>query len=127
MALTTVTLADGTAAVVHTEGRGWSRVGSDAPGVRARLIQDVLHAVDVEGMLLGCDALRQARTAAADVVVEERGGGVPYAQMRVLCTATECRELAEHCENVDEPFIGAAAAREWALAQASDATPEAAR
>ncbi|MFI9311239.1 hypothetical protein [Streptomyces triculaminicus] len=118
MPLTTVTLPDGTAATVHTEGSTWTLVSRCGPGGRNELIKSVLHCVDVEGMLLGCAALRRASKMAANIVVEE---DTPHdmlsAHMRVLCTKPECRALAEHDEKVGEPFWDAPAARTWALTQ----------
>ena len=116
MALTTVTLPDGTAAVVHTEGIATTNVARH--GGRAGLIKDVLHHVDTEAAVMGCTALRRASTVAANVTVEDKPYGL-YAEVRVLCTAAECREMAEHCEKVGEPFVDAPAARAWALTKAS--------
>lgn len=118
MQMTTVTLPGGTAAVVHSEGTAWSPVTVRRNGGRAGLVKDLLELVDAEAASLGCAALRQASTAAGNVVVDD-GHGVLYAQVRVLCTHAECRALAEHCEKVGKPDPDAAAARAWALAQAS--------
>jgi hypothetical protein len=120
--LTTAALPDGTAVVVHTEGRAWTNVSALGHDVRTELVKSVLHCVDVEAMLLGCAALRQASTVAENVAVEDMPHDMLYAQMRVLCTNPECRNLAEHCEKVGEPFLDAPEARAWALTQASPET-----
>ncbi|MEV6357928.1 hypothetical protein [Streptomyces hydrogenans] len=121
MTLTTVTLPGGTAAVVHTLGVAWTGAITRGPSLRDDLIKDVLHDVYVEGMRMGCDALRRARTAAADITVEDMPHDMIYAQMQVLCTNPECRTLAEHGEQVGEPFLDAPAARAWALTQPAPA------
>ncbi|MER6913991.1 hypothetical protein ABT354_20150 [Streptomyces sp. NPDC000594] len=116
MQLTTVTLPDGTAAVVHTDSTLWSD-GDGRRGGRAALVQETLGLVSTEAAALGCAALRRAGTEAGSVSVETLDHGLLSATVRVLCTSAECRSLAEHCERAGEPDPSAPAARTWALAQ----------
>ncbi|MDW4912582.1 hypothetical protein [Streptomyces californicus] len=118
MALTAVTLADGTPAAVHTVCTGGypGRAGSSL--TRDRLTAETLHLVEVEGMLKGCPAVREAAHP-ENLVVEESPQGGLFALMRVLCTSPACREFAEQTEEPADDLDQAAAAdvRAWALTQ----------
>ncbi|MFJ2589699.1 hypothetical protein [Streptomyces sp. NPDC087538] len=118
MQLTTVTLPDGTAAVVHSDGTARSEGSVHGRG-RAGLVADTLSMVSTEAASLGCAALRKASTEAGSVSVVQLDHGLLYATVYVLCSSPECRSLAEHCERASEPHHGAPAARTWALAQMS--------
>ncbi|GHI52783.1 hypothetical protein Srubr_26290 [Streptomyces rubradiris] len=91
--LTSVTLPDGTAAVVHTASLGWGALTIDRYGlpVLYRNVLDELHAD------ASCAAVREHD---GGVLVESLPGGGPgvLAYALALCTAPECRALAERCE-----------------------------
>ncbi|MFF2228934.1 hypothetical protein ACFVV7_37075 [Streptomyces globisporus] len=118
MALTAVTMADGTPAAVHTIGTGGypGRAGSTL--TRDRLTAEALHLVEVEGMLMSCPAVREAAHP-ENLVVEEGPHGGLSALMTVLCTSPACRKFAEQTAEPDDDLDQAAAAdvRAWALTQ----------
>ncbi|MFB6840246.1 hypothetical protein [Streptomyces sp. NPDC056361] len=109
--ITTVTLPEGTPAVVHTEslGRGESED-------RAELVATLLHNLAVESETSECAALRAATTAKTKVTFRQEG---PWelGEIRVLCIDERCRAEAEQYEKeLGEEHPDAPAARAWAAA-----------
>ncbi|MFF2572681.1 hypothetical protein [Streptomyces sp. NPDC058084] len=111
--IATVTLPEGTPAVVHTESLGRGE-GTN----RSELVATLLHnlAFEIEHELSSCAALREANTAKTKVSFRQEGH-YEIGEIRVLCVDERCRAEAEQYEKeLGEEHPDAPAARAWAAA-----------
>ncbi|MEV6147053.1 hypothetical protein [Streptomyces sp. NPDC051992] len=110
--ITSVTLSDGTAAVVHTECTGWGETNIERYGLPAlyRMVLDELNEDST------CTAVREHD---GGVLVGSLSGGGPgvLAYALALCTASECRAAADAFEKEHGPHPDMAFERTWASKQ----------
>jgi hypothetical protein len=113
MMLASVTLPDGTAAVVHTTCLGWGEANIERYGLPAlyRMVLDELHED------ANCTA---AQEHDGSVLLDSLSGGGPgvLAYALVLCTAAECLAAAKAFEKEHGPHPAMDYERAWARKQA---------
>jgi hypothetical protein len=112
MMLASVTLPNGTAAVVHTSCTGWGAALIDEFGLPAlyRMVLDELHEDAT------CTAVREHD---GGVLLDSLSGGHPgvLAYALALCTAPECRAASEAFEKEFGPHPDMDFERTWASKQ----------